>query len=164
MVLTKVASAMAEGLFKMELINKILKHINKTDSCWLWTAAINKHGYGLTKLTKKTRTAHRVLYELFKGEIPEGKFVCHSCDVRHCVNPEHLWIGTTEDNMKDMSLKKRIHSRLTDQDVIEIRNCYKNEYYYGILLDLSRKFNVHESHIWAIVHNKKRLHVQGGSF
>ena len=54
---------------------------------------------------KKINGAHRVSYEIFKGKIPEGLFVCHSCDVKRCVNPDHLWVGTQQDNMMD-HLKK----------------------------------------------------------
>ena len=101
---------------------------------------------------------HRVFYTLFIGEISSGMLVCHKCDVRNCVNPDHLFLGTNDDNMKDMALKKRIHSKLSDQDVLNIRNEAKN-YYYGMYVDLARKYMVHPVHIRNIVTFKKRRHV-----
>lgn len=140
------------------MIDKFLKRVNKTETCWLWTGALDKHGYGESKLMGRM-APHRISYTLFKGEIPKGMCVCHTCDIRHCVNPDHLWVGTNNENMKDMSLKGRIHSRLTPENVREIRDAYENKWYYGISRDLALKFNVHNSHICKIVKNKKRLHV-----
>lgn len=146
----------------MEIINKFLKRVNKTDSCWFWTGRLDKHGYGESKLIGRM-APHRISYTLFKSEIPKGMFVCHSCDVRNCVNPDHLWIGTTEDNMKDMALKGRIHSKLSVQDVLEIRKSVI-DYYYGMYVDLAKKFSVSPTHIRKIVTMEKRKHVTGGLF
>jgi hypothetical protein len=89
---------------------RFFQKVNKTDSCWLWTGAVNSRGYGSIGVAGKTTSAHRLSYLWFKGEIPEGMFVCHTCDIRACVNPEHLWVGTNSDNMKDMIAKDR-HGR-----------------------------------------------------
>lgn len=64
--------------------------VDKTETCWLWTAGLNRHGYGQFKLNGRTRTAHRLAYEWLVGEIPEGLHLDHLCRVRHCVNPDHL--------------------------------------------------------------------------
>lgn len=101
---------------------------------------------------------------MWKSVIPEGLLVCHSCDVRHCVNPDHLWIGTNDDNMRDMALKKRINSKISDKDVIDIRKEYILKKYYGIYVYLAEKYNVSASHIQKIVEMKKRKHVFGGQF
>lgn len=85
--------------------------IDETTGCWLWTGATNRLGYGAiqrrNKQTYTTVMAHRASYEHHVGPIPEGMKVCHTCDVRHCVNPAHLWIGTQADNMRDMQDKGR---------------------------------------------------------
>jgi len=80
--------------------------------CWLWTAGLNKSGYGLFYLNW-AMTAHRASYALYKGEIPDGLYVLHKCDVKCCVNPDHLFIGTHSDNMKDYADKRRVRLAIT---------------------------------------------------
>lgn len=74
--------------------------------CWLWTGSLQKDGYGLIK-DGRMRTAHRVSWELHRGPIPARACVLHKCDVRSCVNPDHLWLGSLRDNAVDMARKKR---------------------------------------------------------
>lgn len=76
-------------------------------SCQEWLGYLNPGGYGQFQVGGKARIAARVSYELYKGKIPEGTIVCHSCDNPACVNPEHLWLGTYKDNMVDMISKGR---------------------------------------------------------
>lgn len=75
--------------------------------CHLWTASVNRLGYGTITVNRKLRRAHRVAWELAHGPIPAGKMVLHRCDVRGCVNPSHLFLGTQTDNMRDMARKGR---------------------------------------------------------
>lgn len=81
--------------------------VQKTPSCWLWTAAKNEKGYGIFGLRKETDKAHRIAWRLTIGEIPIGLFVLHKCDVPNCVNPAHLFLGTNLDNVRDMIAKGR---------------------------------------------------------
>ena len=76
------------------------------DGCWLWTGQVIR-GYGSIKYLRRPAGAHRVAWLLVKGEIPDGLFVCHDCDQRICVRPDHLFLGTTLDNMQDMVRKGR---------------------------------------------------------
>lgn len=90
--------------------------VDRGDGCWTWTAARNNHDYGVLGIgDKKLVYAHRYSYELSNGPIPEGMFVCHSCDNPPCVNPTHLFLGTQTDNMQDSALKQRA-ARLTGED------------------------------------------------
>ena len=91
--------------------DRFFKWVRKTDSCWLWKGATTPKGYGQINIRTngKTKliTAHRYSWQVHHGPIPEGMHVCHHCDTPPCVNPDHLFLGTYEDNMMDMILKGR---------------------------------------------------------
>jgi len=81
--------------------------------CWIWIGSCNPDGYGMINVSGKTDRAHRVSYRLFKGEIPKGICVCHSCDKSYCCNPQHLFLGTHKENMEDRAKKVRTNASLT---------------------------------------------------
>lgn len=115
--------------------------------CWLWTMSLSEDEYGKCVFMGE-QLAHRIAYRLSMGEIPAGQCVLHTCDVRHCINPDHLFLGTRVDNNADRDRKGRAakgdqhgsrtmpdcrprgerHSlaKLTDAQVIEIRDLYSN--------------------------------------
>jgi len=90
-----------------ELQKAFTKKYNISDDCWIWNLSLTKLGYGKIKLFGETTTAHRISYIIHKGPIPVDLFVLHTCDVRNCVNPNHLFLGTSQDNAIDRDKKKR---------------------------------------------------------
>ena len=131
-------------------LERFFAKVNKTDTCWLWTACLNfPNGYGLFSIPKqhgKSITSHRLSYIIHKGEIPEGMLVCHTCDVKQCVNPDHLFVGSYADNNHDCIAKgrqgyhgcpgeKNGKARLKVEQVLEIRRRYddamKNDIFWS---------------------------------
>lgn len=110
-----------------EVFNRYANKKNNNE-CWLWAGGRFSQGYGRLVHDKKDLKAHRVSYELHKGIIPKGMYVCHSCDIPECVNPEHLWLGTHLENEIDKDIKKRRpkcekagRSKLTNNEVKNIK-------------------------------------------
>lgn len=81
--------------------------IGAPDDCWEWQAYATKQGYGKFSIGKKLYMAHRVSYKLTYGDFDQSLDCCHKCDNPRCVNPNHLFLGTTKDNMQDMLSKGR---------------------------------------------------------
>lgn len=103
--------------------------VQKADGCWLWQAALNAQGYGKIQLRGRiTMGAHRIAYYLTTGVDPgQGLLVCHTCDNPPCCNPEHLFLGTYQDNRRDC-VNKRRHglgaAKITRQQAREIQAVY----------------------------------------
>lgn len=138
---------------------RFMNYVEKTESCWLWNGTKDKKGYGQTNIASKKISAHRLSYILFKGSIEEDKFICHSCDNPSCVNPDHLWIGTHKDNMKDMHDKGRIYTKLTAYQINKIRDSWNNNYYHGLGTELCKKYGLTIGHLSNIVNRRIWKHI-----
>jgi len=142
------------------------KYIPEPNSgCWLWAAAYQLNGYGQFRFNGLHQMAHRVSWQLFRGNIPAGMHVLHDCDTPACVNPDHLFLGTHADNMADMKDKRRHpgggvrgsrhpDAKLTESDVVAIRNTVGLSTY-----KLGAIYGVDHSTIWEILKRKKWRHV-----
>ncbi len=146
-------------------IKKFWDKIEKTESCWLWKGSKDGCGYGNFIFHGKCTHANRVSWKLFRGEIPKGLYVCHTCDNPSCVNPDHLFLGTQKQNMIDCSKKGRMGNRkgtananakLTEQKVIEIRFMSFSGMNGG---DICRKFGLSKSTLNNIKHRKTWKHI-----
>lgn len=83
------------------------------NGCWLWPGSKSLNGYAQTSYRSKGCRVHRTMFEIVNNvSLPSTVDVCHTCDVRHCVNPAHLWVGTRKDNVDDMTAKARHWSKV----------------------------------------------------
>jgi hypothetical protein len=126
--------------------------------CYVWKYGLGPTGYGRTSLNGKKVNIHRLSYGFWREEIPEGMFVCHTCDNRACYRPSHLFVGSAKDNAQDAVSKKRLNRspsrmKLTDQDVELIRASQDTHQ------TLAERFGVSKSHVRHIRHNRNRSHV-----
>ena len=143
------------------------------DECWPWTAFRLRGGYGRFRVQPLCLYAHRVAWELEKGAIPSGMFVCHHCDNRPCCNPRHLFLGTNADNMADMVAKgrqshngrkgeKNSNSILSDDDVVAIRLALSEvggKLPYGSAAKLARHYGVSGTTVCDVYYRRRWKHL-----
>jgi HNH endonuclease len=95
------------GLASWTLEQRFWRNVAKSDGCWLWIGATGNNGYGVMTRDGRRALVHRVSFEMHVAPIAQGQVVCHTCDVRSCVNPAHLFVGSIADNNRDMWTKGR---------------------------------------------------------
>ena len=119
--------------------------------CWIWFASTHPEGYGRFAMNGKTQKAHRAAYEIYKGFIPEGYCVCHTCDNPACVNPNHLFLGTVAENNADKTKKGRSAKKLNSEMVRVIKSQLSGG---ASLNSLARLFKVTRAMIVQIKYNR----------
>lgn len=142
------------------------------NGCLIWNGASRGNGYGAIKVGGAVIDTHRVAYLVAFGEIPDGMCVCHRCDVRRCINPDHLFLGTKADNNADMASKGRAsrlgardnqargsrinRNKLTDDLVREIRKLRASG---SFITEIAAKFGVHKTTISRVCSGEIWSHV-----
>ena len=163
-------------------IQEFWTYVDKSGDCWLWTGGLS-HGYGRISFDCKDVRAHRFSWIIHFGDIQPGLYVCHKCDNPRCVRPDHLFLGTASDNMRDCANKGRLNSqqgpwfpgprspeqvarwlrgeksprsKVTETDVRQIRALYAKGRSFS---DIAARFGISSTTVGHIVHRRTWRHV-----
>lgn len=146
--------------------------VSKGDGCWMWTGATLPKGYGVIGREGSNGFwyAHRVSWEIANGPVPKGLFICHTCDVKGCVRPDHLFLGTAKDNAQDAAKKgilsrwttlnrgERCHNaKLSTADVTRIRQLHSDGILTTRQLSLAFGVSVHSIHNVVVRHTWRHV-------
>lgn len=129
------------GYMKKTLIDRFMEKVipEPNSGCWLWDANTDRDGYGHFKVNGIQHRAHRVSFKVFCEEIPDGMLVCHKCDVRLCVNPNHMFLGTDKDNAQD-KIKKNRFGKKSNHISDAMKESIKKETIKA--MDIAKKYNI----------------------
>lgn len=128
--------------------------VNPETGCWEWINPPSSTGYTNISIDGKVYGAHRISWQIYNGAIPDGLYICHTCDNTRCVNPNHLFLGTPQDNARDRDTKGRMGKRrdpLTDREIEEILAMRDGGEY---VKDIAEKFGVHQTTVFRILRKK----------
>lgn len=154
---------------KVDLNGPTPEHVPHLGPCWVWTGA-RWNGYGALAVGRTERgspvkqTSHRLSWRMHNSEIPEGLFVCHHCDNRLCVRPDHLFLGTSQANTADMVRKGRQSRgesvntcRLSEEQVNEVVRLYRA----GVIqTEIAKMFGIGQSTVSSIVRGESWQHLK----
>lgn len=143
------------------------EHKPELGPCWIWTAFIDRDGYGMVRLFGRNYRPHRVSYLMHVGPIPTGMLTCHACDVRSCLNPQHLFLGTEQENTTDMVNKGRHkgekpgeahhNAKITEEIVLAIRSRFAA----GSIMqkELAKEYGIGNMQVSRIIRGKRWKHL-----
>jgi hypothetical protein len=149
--------------------DRFWQRVEKSDGCWTWVGLrVDSTGYGRCPLGKRGvwGLAHRVSWELHYGPIPDGLFVCHHCDNRLCVRPDHLFLGTHQDNMADAFAKGRMvppphpsgeshyYAKISDADVLRL---VADRAAGASVKSLAEKYRLTEAHVYSLLQGRRKV-------
>ena len=131
------------------------------NGCWEWVGYFGSGGYGMMSRNGKNQRAHRISYEAYKGPIPKGMVIRHTCDNPACINPDHLIVGSQKDNVADREARNRRvvngervgTSKLTEKDALDIRASGES------LEALASRYGIDRSNVWLIRAGKSWRHI-----
>ena len=151
---------------KIPLQARFWSKSKKKNSCLEWTATLFPNGYPQFWLNGTFVYGHRLAYKLAYGSIPKGMCVCHKCDNKKCIYPNHLFLGSISDNTKDAFKKGRMakgetigSSRLKEWQVIEIRKNYIKGKWGGGYDKIAEKYNVTFGTIASLIKRRTWKHI-----
>lgn len=138
---------------------KLYNSIEKRNGCWIWKKDCYPNGYGYGCFNGKNEYAHRVSYQHFIGPIERGKYICHKCDIKNCINPDHLFLGTPKDNMQDAKSKGRLNNkRICDDEQIKMIKSLKRQ---GFKTEsIAEQFKIDQTTICEIVYGKRARKIE----
>ena len=146
-----------KALLVMDILTRFSSKIIKMESgCHEWQSTLHRDGYGKFWFDGAQRPAHRVAWILFVGEIPEDKWVLHTCDNRKCVNPAHLYLGNAQQNVRDKIERCSWwgNMRLSFETIQEIRARYESG--KETQQQLAEEYGCNQTHISSLVRRQKR--------
>jgi len=135
------------------------------NNCWIWKGAKSSGGYGCFGYNGKIYTASRLAYQFHYGDYDQSLLVCHKCDVRHCCNPNHLFLGTNVDNMQDMLKKGRnkaylgesnFKSKIKNENVFEMISLRQSGLSYP---EIGKRYGISPEQVSNICRRKNWKHI-----
>ena len=159
-------------------VQRFWTKVQRGEGCWEWTASRTKFGYGILgirRIARSPRKAHRMSWEIAHGPIPGNFHVLHRCDNPPCVRPDHLYLGTNADNVRDrMERNPVIHNwttdrtrlgsahpraKVTEEQVLEMRRRYTPQSQTDGSSALAREFGLAQASVWAIISRQSWTHI-----
>lgn len=138
--------------------SRIFSMSERNGDCLLYKGRLSNKGYVCVRVMGRMDKGHRVVYSLFRGPINRGLHVLHSCDVRHCVNPEHLYVGTNSRNIEDKTSRDRSGKKLRIADAREIKRLFS----FGMSnKEIASMFGINPSNVSRIRTGERWAHVSG---